>query len=214
MSPAEQEPLPPERFEEALERQQPSFTGALHGGRTRALMARYLSELDRWRRRINLTGGLSAEELALHALESAFGASLIAHGERVVDIGSGAGFPGLPLSIVRPDLSVTLVEPRQKRAAFLRHAIRELFLGNATVLEGRIEEVGGQTFDTATTRAVGQLAKWMGAAPFLRPAGGLLAWTTEPEKLAIGLAPLFSLETSVAIPGATRRRIAVYRKQP
>jgi 16S rRNA (guanine527-N7)-methyltransferase len=176
-------------------------------------MARYLAELDRWRRRINLTGALSAQELALHALESTLGASLIAHGARVIDIGSGAGFPGLPLAIVRPDLSVTLVEPRQRRAAFLRHSVRELLLQNTTVFQGRIEEVGGQTFDTATTRAVGGLPRWIGDAAFLKPAGTLLAWTTEPEKLEIGLAPLFSLETAVAIPGSALRKIAAYRKQ-
>jgi 16S rRNA (guanine527-N7)-methyltransferase len=176
-------------------------------------MARYLAELDRWRRSINLTGALSAQQLAAHALESALGSSLIAHGERVVDIGSGAGFPGLPLSIVRPDLSVTLVEPRQRRAAFLRHAVRELLLRNATVFQGRIEEVGGQTFDTATTRAVGQLPRLIGDAAFLKPSGTLLAWTTEPEKLEIDLAPLFSLETTIAIPGTARRRIVAYRKQ-
>jgi 16S rRNA (guanine527-N7)-methyltransferase len=176
-------------------------------------MSRYLAELDRWGRSINLTGALSAQELAVHTLESMLGAGLIAHGERVVDIGSGAGFPGLPLAIARSDLSVTLVEPRQKRAAFLRHVVRNLHLRNATVFEGRIEKVGGQTFDTATTRAVGHLPEWMGEAAFLKPAGALLAWTTDPEGLGTSLAPLFSLETSIAIPGATRRQIAAYRKR-
>ena len=176
-------------------------------------MARYLAELDRWRGKINLTGALTAEELAAHTLESVLGSGLIAHGERVVDIGSGAGFPGLPLAIARPDLSVTLVEPRQKKAAFLRHCIRELALGNATVFQGRIEEVGGQTFQCATTRAVGHLPTWIGPGAFLEPGAALLAWTTEPEGLETGLAPLFSLESSIEIPCTTRRRIAVYRKR-
>jgi 16S rRNA (guanine527-N7)-methyltransferase len=213
MSPEGQEPLPPERFEEALQRQEPSFPLGAIDVASRARLARYLSELDRWRRKINLTGALSAQELAAHALESILGSKLIAHGEGVVDIGSGAGFPGLPLAIARPDLSVTLVEPRQKKAAFLRHCVRELPLGNATVFQGRIEEVGGQTFQSATTRAVGHLPTWIGGGAFLAPAGALLAWTTEPERLETDLAPLFSLESSIEIPGTARRRIAVYRKR-
>ncbi len=68
-------------------------------------LAKYLSELDRGGARINLTGNLSAGELVDHAIESILAQSLIAHGERVIDVGSGAGFPGLPLAIVRPDLT-------------------------------------------------------------------------------------------------------------
>ena len=162
---------------------------------------------------MNLTGRLSVEELCSHTLESALGANLIAHGERVVDIGSGAGFPGLPLTVYRPDLWMTLVEPRGRRAAFLRHVVRELALSHVAVTQGRIENVGGQTFGTATTRAVGGLARWIANAPFLRPGGALLVWTTEPEKVALEL-PAFSLQTTVAIPKSSRRVIAVYRKRP
>lgn len=209
MSSGEAPPLPPERLEEILGREAPLF-GLFPEARILVLLSRYLSELDRWRRRINLTGALSAEELCSHALESALGASLIAHGERVVDIGSGAGFPGLPLAICRPDLSVTLVEPRGKRAAFLRHAARELALSHVAVTNARIEDVGGQTFGVATTRAVGGLER-IGDAPFLEPGGLFLAWTTRPEETARDL-PRFSMEKVVPIPGSLRRAIAVYRK--
>ena len=172
----------------------------------------FLAELDRWRRRTNLTGALTPDELAEHALESLVGSELIINRERVIDIGSGAGFPGLPLAILRPDLAVTLLEPRARRAAFLRHVGRTLELPNATVLEGRIEEVGGQTFSVATTRAVGSFSRWIGEARFLEPRGLLLAWTTEPEKVAREL-PGFLLERSVPVPGSARRQIAAFRKQ-
>jgi len=199
------DPLPPERFEEILRRRAPAL------GLAAVPLSRYLSELDRWRRRVNLTGNLTAEDLAEHVLESIFGSDLILHGARVVDIGSGAGFPGLPLAIARPDLAVTLVEPRGKRAAFLRHAARHLGLAGVAVLEARIEEVGGQTFDVATTRAVGSFADWIGDAGFLEPGGVLLAWTTEPTKIASEL-PLFVLARAVAIPGSAKRQIAAFRK--
>ncbi len=172
----------------------------------------FLAELDRWRRKTNLTGALSTDELAEHALEALVGSELIANGERVIDIGSGAGFPGLPLAITRPDLSMTLLEPRGKRAAFLRHVVRTLELKNATAMEARIEEVGGQTFAIATTRAVGGFSSWIGQARFLDAHGLLLAWTTDADGVAREL-PGFELERSIPVPGSSRRRIAAFRKR-
>jgi 16S rRNA (guanine527-N7)-methyltransferase len=210
MSRAPAAPLPPERFEEILRCRAQRFGLGAGLGRAEPL-SRYLSELDRWRQHLNLTGGLSAEQLADHTLESLLGSDLIIHGGRVVDIGSGAGFPGLPLAISRPDLAVTLVEPRGKRAAFLRHVVRQLALENVVVAEARIENVGGQTFGFATTRAVGNFSAWIGGSAFLEPGGALLAWVTRPEGIAPEL-PLFHLEKTVAIPGSTSRKIAVFRK--
>jgi 16S rRNA (guanine527-N7)-methyltransferase len=204
-------PLPPERFEEILRRQAPRFSTSPDAVSI-ALLAVFLAELDRWRRRTNLVGALSTEELAEHALESLVGSELIINGERVIDIGSGAGFPGLPLAIFRADVSMTLLEPRGKRAAFLRHAVRTLELANTTVLEARIEEVGGQTFAVATTRAVGGFSAWIGEARFLDPRGLLLAWTTEPQEVAREL-PGFELERGIPVPGSTRRQVAAFRKR-
>jgi 16S rRNA (guanine527-N7)-methyltransferase len=119
----------------------------------------------------------------------------------------------MPLAIARPDLSVTLVEPRQKRAAFLRHVARELEIP-VVVVENRIEKVGGQTFDVATTRAVGGLGTWIGDAAFLSSGGALLAWTTQRVELAEELATLFTLERALAIPGSERREVAAFRKFP
>ncbi len=205
-------PLPPERFEELLRHRAPIFPTAPVTTRIGSLSI-FLAELDRWRRRSNLVGTLSAEELAGHALEALVGSKLISNGERVIDIGSGAGFPGLPMAICRDDLSMTLLEPRGKRAAFLRHIVRTLKLSNTTVLEARIEEVGGQTFAVATTRAIGGFARWVGDARFLDAGGLMLAWTTEAERVA-GELPGFELERSVPVPGSTRRQVAVFRKRP
>ena len=212
MSPGVAAPLPREGFRKLLETQQAAFSLNLPPPVLDSLSA-YLSELDLWRRQINLTGRLSPEELAGHALESALGEKLIPHGVEVVDIGSGAGFPGVPLAIARPDLHVSLLEPRRKRAHFLRHLVRSIPIGSVTVLEGRAEGLAEGAFQIATCRAVGRIGQLLGEAPFLKPGGALLAWTTEPEALAASLRPGFSLENVLPVPDARSRRIALYRKK-
>jgi 16S rRNA (guanine527-N7)-methyltransferase len=212
MSPVPEGPLPAEAFAGILRRREPAFGIAL-GTTSRSRLSAYLAELDRWRRTTNLTGRLSGDDLADHALEASLASPLLSEGERVVDIGSGAGFPGLPLAICLPEIRVVLVEPRKKRAAFLRHVVRTLPVENATVLEARIEEVGGQTFDAATTRAVGGLSSWIGEAGFLRPGGRLLAWTTDPRAVARDLGARFRLTRQVPVPGSTSRRIAELVKE-
>lgn len=203
---------PPEFFAAEIERQVPAFGLSLDQGRV-ALLARYLAELDLWRRRTNLTGPLSAGELVSHALESAFGEKLIPHGTRLLDIGSGAGLPGIPLAIARPDLAVTLLEPRGRRAAFLRHAAPTVPGGNVEVLEVRVQSLAEPRYDVATARAVGNLADQIGTAPFLVPRGALLAWTTDAKALEAPLARLFSLETALPVPGSHRRVVALLRKR-
>lgn len=210
--PGSEPPLSPEAFQAFLRAALPSF-GIKISSTVSSNLGAYLSELDHWRRRINLAGNLSAGELVDHALESLLPSDLIAHGEKVVDVGSGAGFPGLPLSIARPDLQVTLVEPRAKKCAFLRHVARMLKLTNVSVFEGRIEEVGGQTFSVATTRALGDIAGWLGSGALVPPGGALIAWTTTPEGLASSLAGTFEPAGSIPVPGAERRQVAVLRRR-
>jgi 16S rRNA (guanine527-N7)-methyltransferase len=211
MSRAAEAPLPAERFEELLRREAPGFRLSLDEETFDGLAA-YLSDLDLWRRKANLTGDLPARDLVVHTLESVLGSTLIVQGERVVDIGSGAGFPGVPIAIARPDLSVVLVEPRLKRAAFLRHVVRTLPLANAAVREARIEDVREQTFDAATTRAVGQAASVLSGA-FLRPGGALLLWTTQSQTPGHHVSSIFRLETSLEIPGSREKIISVWRKR-
>jgi len=209
--PEPEAPSPPEAFRRLLEGERPRFDPSLPDA-VLARLATYLAELDSWRRKVNLTGRLSPRELALHALESVLGSRLIAHGERVVDIGSGAGFPGLPLAIARDDLDVSLVEPRSKRCAFLRHVARTLRLENVQVLEARIEDVGGQTFDVAMTRAVGHFAEWLAGTPFLVASGLVLAWTTDSASIETALGPKFRLEGNLLIPESAKRRIVSFRR--
>jgi 16S rRNA (guanine527-N7)-methyltransferase len=114
-----------------------------------------------------------------HLLNSAAVGELLEHGERVVDIGSGAGLPGIPLAIARPDLDITLLEPLLRRSEFLKEAVAELGL-TVEVARGRAEESWvrerfGER-DSAVSRAVAaldKLTKW--SMPLLRPGGRMIA---------------------------------------
>ena len=132
-----------------------------------------------------------------HLLNSAAIASLVPVGSRVVDVGSGAGLPGIPLALARPDLTVTLLEPLARRVAFLTECVRRLGLERVTVVRGRAEEgpirrqLGGA--DVVTARAVAPLDKLAGwCLPLLRPGGLLLAMkgsTAAAELAATGPLP-------------------------
>jgi 16S rRNA (guanine527-N7)-methyltransferase len=126
-----------------------------------------------------------------HLLNSAAIASLVPAGARVVDVGSGAGLPGIPLALARPDVTVTLLEPLARRVAFLTECVDRLGLERVTVVRGRAEEgpvrrdLGGA--DVVTARAVAPLDKLAGwCLPLLRPGGQLLAMkgSTAAEELA------------------------------
>ncbi|GII80442.1 ribosomal RNA small subunit methyltransferase G [Sphaerisporangium rufum] len=116
-----------------------------------------------------------------HLLNCAVVAEAVPQGARLVDIGSGAGLPGLVLAIVRPDLQVTLLEPLLRRTIFLDECIRDLKLANVQVLRGRAEEIAGSgEFDVASARAVAPLERLLSwAMPLLRVDGQLLAMKGE-----------------------------------
>jgi 16S rRNA (guanine527-N7)-methyltransferase len=205
------EPLPPDAFRGLLENELARFELPPPPDDGLDRLARFLAELDRWRARVNLTGRLSAAELVEHTAESLSGGRFLATGARVADVGTGGGFPGVPLAIVRRDLDVTWVEPREKRAAFLRHVQRSIPVANARVSAMRFQELPGGAFDAATSRAVA-IAEGFREASFLVRHGRLVLWTTEPKRLAEALAPGFRFEDEAAIPFRRHGRIAVFRK--
>lgn len=116
-----------------------------------------------------------------HLLNCAVVAEAIPPGVSLVDIGSGAGLPGIVLAIVRPDITVTLLEPLLRRIVFLEEAVTELKLDNVEVLRGRAEELAGKrVFDIASARAVAPLDRLLvWAMPLLREGGELLAMKGE-----------------------------------
>lgn len=111
-----------------------------------------------------------------HVLNSVALVGLVGQGARVVDVGSGAGLPGIPLAIARPDLSITLLEPLLRRFTFLTEVVEELgLLDRVTVLRGRAEDLRS-SFDVVTARAVAPLGKLVGwTRHLITPNGELLA---------------------------------------
>lgn len=113
-----------------------------------------------------------------HLLNCAVLAELVPEGVTVCDVGSGAGLPGIPLALVRPDLQVSLLEPLLRRTNFLREAVELLGLERVTVVRGRAEEMLGEVepVHVVTARAVAPLDRLAGwGVPLLRPYGQMLA---------------------------------------
>ncbi len=154
----------------------------------------YLGLLLRWNRKINLTAIRDPEEsVARHFGESLFIARHTELRGRLLDIGSGAGFPGLALKIAFPQLSVTLLEPVAKKRAFLKEATRVCGFSAVEVRGERLEDLAGvgtaATFDFATMRAVGNLDELVPlVAKILEPGGSVLLWLTRDQ--AAGLAKI------------------------
>ena len=112
-----------------------------------------------------------------HLLNCAGVAELLGEGEVVADVGSGAGLPGIVLALLRPDVTVLLVEPLLRRSTFLEQVVHELGLRTAVVRRARAEELAGSVLvDTVVARAVAPLDRLVGwSLPLLRPGGRLLA---------------------------------------
>ncbi|MGB5165006.1 MAG: 16S rRNA (guanine(527)-N(7))-methyltransferase RsmG [Woeseiaceae bacterium] len=119
-----------------------------------------LSELERWNARVNLTAIRQRDEMVTgHLLDSLVARPLL-HGETVLDVGTGAGFPGLPLAIVEPQRHFTLVDSNNKKIMFIQHVAGLLGLDNVTAVKARSEDYApGQRFDTVTARALAALPK-------------------------------------------------------
>ncbi|HEX9706360.1 MAG TPA: 16S rRNA (guanine(527)-N(7))-methyltransferase RsmG [Steroidobacteraceae bacterium] len=147
---------------------------ALEPPQTAALLA-LVAELAEWNTRFNLTGIREpAEVVDKHLLDSL---AVLPHlrGLRIADIGTGAGFPGLPLAIVSPNRRFTLVESTGKKAGFLRHVVGKLRLANVEVVLGRSEAMRPpRPFDSVVARALGSLADFVRMAGHLAGRNGRL----------------------------------------
>ena len=170
-------------------------------------LSAYLDLLLRWNRRMNLTSVRRAEDIVTrHFGESLFAASQLLPAVSVIDLGSGAGFPGLPMKIYRPELRLTLIESQNKKGTFLKEAVRGLGLEHVEVFSGRAEAFPGRA-DLVTLRAVERFAASLPLAGRLVAAGGrigLLIGQAQSDE-AKAILPSFSWAQAVVVPGSTRR---------
>ena len=142
----------------------------------------YEKLLLEWNEKFNLTTITDHEEIkAKHFYDSLTAEKFLEKGARVLDIGSGAGFPGIPLKIVRDDISLKLIDSVNKKVVFLNEVIKALGLKDAAAEHVRAEDMDkGQKYDVAVTRAVAELRTVIEyALPYLKTGGIMIAYKSE-----------------------------------
>jgi 16S rRNA (guanine527-N7)-methyltransferase len=172
----------------------------------------YLSLFVRWSAKINLTSVRDEEGiLSRHLIESIACARALPTGiSTLLDLGSGGGFPGIPIALCRPEIAVTLAESQGKKAAFLLEAVR--VLGISAKVHGQRAELLATRFDCVTLRAVDRMAKAVAVAGELVAPGGWLALMTtrgELAELQNAAGAGFSWSSVVQLPGGDERLLAL-----
>lgn len=175
--------------------------------------ARYLALFLRWNARLNLSAVRDEESiLSRHFVESIASARALPAGiSTLLDYGSGAGLPGIPIALCRPEISVTLAESQGKKAAFLQEAVRALGLANAAVHNGRAESLV-MRYDSTIMRAVDRMAQAVeSAARLVTPEGWLALLTTRADLAGLQAAAgaHFSWLEPVPLPGSQSRLLAL-----
>lgn len=171
----------------------------------------YLSLLLRWNEKVNLTAIRDPREcVTRHFGESMLLAVCETVKGRLLDIGSGAGFPALPLKILLPDVEMTLLEPTGKKRAFLKEVVRACELTGVAIKPDRLEDLNpGEAYNAITMRAVG--VEWVEAALMhLSPSGKHYLWLSRPQIPQLeGRCKTVSRRRIIEIPGSRERVIWV-----
>lgn len=203
--------IPPADFDAALVDGARALGLALDPAQVLAF-GRYREEILRWRRAVNLTGFRTGAEVVTRGFLGSLAYLLgvpAAPNLQAIDIGSGAGFPGLPVKIARPDLAVTLVESNRRRVSFLRHVIRALGLQGLRVEHLRAEALAARpaeagAYDIAFARAVSDLPGQVRlASPFLAAGGRLVAYRARgavAEAAELAAATAFRVHPPTPVP--------------
>ncbi len=180
----------------------------------------YVDLLMKWNARMNLTAVRDPEQIVTrHFGESLFAAfHLFPDPNRVAtlaDVGSGAGFPGLPIALVRPQVHVILIEAQGKKATFLKEVVRSLRLENVSVFAGRAETYRG-TADVVTFRAVERFEAILPVSAAIAAPGGILAALLGASQVAAAegiLVEKWETKTSVYFPGSGQRVLWAARQR-
>lgn len=177
----------------------------------------YLDLLLRWNARINLTAVRDPEQMVTrHFGESLFAARTLladrpAQAATLADVGSGAGFPGIPIKLFAPEIDLTLIESQGKKATFLREVLRALKVNGVQVFGGRAEE-WGKTADLVTLRAVEQFERALPVAAKLVAPGGrlcLLVGSSQVDKAQELIGDLWTWVKPVAVPRSKGRVVVI-----
>lgn len=188
----------------------------------------YLKELLKWNQKINLTSIRSEKGVVLkHFLDSFSVHPLLPKYSSILDMGSGAGFPGIPLKIIQPTLEMTLIDSVRKKVDFQRHIIRVLGLKGMEPIHGRVQDKGilqslGGQFDIILSRAFSDLRTLLILSfPFLKEGGSVIAMKGEWEGGEIRILtqteePRYQLQRTVSLilPFSTfKRTILLFKKE-
>jgi len=182
------------------------------------LIQRYIAILLRWNEKLNLTAIRDPLEILYrHFCESMFaGGAIPVDKGRLADIGSGPGFPGIPLKIARPELELCLVESNVKKGTFLAEVVRELKLANSRVLISRYEELGEEIapLDYVCSRAVGEFGPflaWAGSAQV--QARQVILWIGGRDLEAAQKSKNWEWREPILIPRSLQRYLLVGKKK-
>jgi 16S rRNA (guanine527-N7)-methyltransferase len=176
-------------------------------------LATYLDLILKWNAKLNLTAIRTPEEIVRrHFGESLFAGTHVGPCTTLLDFGSGAGFPGIPIQLLRPDVSVTLAESQGKKAAFLREAVRTLDLATE-VYAGRVEAMPPATqFDTVALRAVDNMEAAVREAG-RRAARQVLILGTSRTRLSPLLGANFVQSAQISVPGTSEGVLEILRRR-
>jgi 16S rRNA (guanine527-N7)-methyltransferase len=176
-----------------------------------AALLRLLEELLHWNRAYNLTAITDRAQMLTHHLLDSLSVAPFVQGSTLADVGTGAGFPGLPLALVAPERRCVLMDSNGKKQRFVAHAARVLGLANVEALHVRVEELRpAQAFDTVVARACAalpQLLEWV--APLCGPGTRVLAMKGRlPEAEIAAVAPPWVIEQvlPLQVPGLNEER--------
>jgi 16S rRNA (guanine527-N7)-methyltransferase len=177
----------------------------------------YIKILLHWNEKINLTAIRDPLEiLNRHFCESMYAAAVVpVENGRLADVGSGGGFPGIPLKIIRPDLQVFLIESNIKKATFLAEVVRELGLTDARVIVSRYEELGEEVapLDFACSRALGEFSAFLEWARSDRIAAKqVILWIGARDLLEIQKVRTWEWREPMPVPNSLRRLLLVGTK--
>ncbi len=171
----------------------------------------YLDLLIKWNRVYNLTAIRDPERMVTHHILDSLSLLPFLSGVRVADLGSGAGLPGIPVALMRPDLEVVMVDSNIKKSRFIQQAVLELGLSNASVVHSRVERLSADPhFDMVVSRAFTSLSQFLLASrPLLRKGGRAVAMKGRwPEEEGAEVVEGFELEqvAAVTVPGIEAER--------